>query len=247
MCGITGPANTQASQITRHQQPSASSTASQGTARGQHTATSSARQSPETIVIGTSLTRGLGAKLNAHGTNATCYMYAGSTILEIRSRIPHVLPSDNQPPRIVIQCGGNDAESQPSNEIIKQYDNLIGDIQRRCPRASIILSKIPQRKKNKDVLNNISRVNSFPQHRATESDGVWVIDVCPQDPALYRKDLVHFNVKGCRVYVKQMQSKLSNFSCSPNKCPDKWGAWYITRCKIYRPERNVDGTRSSTW
>ena len=68
VCGITGPTNTQASQITRHQQPSAS----HGTARGQHAATSSARQSPETIVIGTSLTRGLGAKLNAHGTNATC-------------------------------------------------------------------------------------------------------------------------------------------------------------------------------
>ena len=148
VCGITGPTNTQASQITRHQQPSASSTASQGTARGQHAATSSARQSPETIVIGTSLTCGLGAKLNAHGTNATCYTYAGSTIPEIRSRIPHVLPSDNQLRRIVIQCGGNDAESQPSNEIIKQYDNLIGDIQRRCPRASIILSKIPSRKKN---------------------------------------------------------------------------------------------------
>ena len=88
---------------------------------------------------------------------------------------------------------------------------FIGDIQRRCPRASIILSKIPPRKKNKDVLNNISRENSFLQHRATESDGVWVIDVCPQDPALYRKYLVHFNVKGCRVYAKQMHSKLSNF------------------------------------
>ena len=98
-------------------------------------------------------------------------------IPEIRSRIPYILPSDNQPWRVVIQCGGNNAESQPSNEIIKQYDNLIGDIQRRCPRASVILSKIPPRRKGKDVLNNISRVNTFLQHRVTEGDGVWVIDV----------------------------------------------------------------------
>ena len=232
VCGMTGltdssrashdrghqrqPANTP-SRASGQQQQQRESRASHVTGHHQQSARNSTIQSAETIVIGTSLTRGLGAKLNALGTNVTCYTYAGSMIPEIRSRIPYILPSDNQPRRVVIQCGGNDAESQPSNEIIKQYDNLIGDIQRRCPRASVILSKIPPRRKSKDVLDNISRVNIFLQHRATEGNGVWVIDVCPHDPAMYRKDLVHFNVKGCRAYAKQMHSRLLNFTRLPHQ------------------------------
>ena len=57
----------------------------------------------------------------------------------------------------------------------------------------------------------ISRVNTYLQHRASEGDGVYTIDVCPHDPAMFRKDLVHFNVKGTRIYAKQMHTELSNF------------------------------------
>ena len=66
---------------------------------------------------------------------------------------------------VVLQCGGNDVEKQPSNEVTKEYDCLIGDIQQRCPRASIILSKIPPRRHNKDVLNKIIRVNTYLQYK----------------------------------------------------------------------------------
>ena len=44
-----------------------------------------------------------------------------------------------------------------------------------------------------------------------KGDKVDVIDICPHDPALFRKDMVHFNVKGTRVYAKQMHSMLSHF------------------------------------
>ena len=172
---------------------------------------SRATQPVETVVIGTSLTRGLGSKLNALGTNATCYTYPGRTIPEIRSRISTILPADNQPRLVVLQCGGNDAESHSTDQITAQYDSLINDIQRRCPQAKVILSKIPPRKKNKDILNSISRINTYLQERSMKGDKVDVIDICPHDPALFRKDMVHFNVKGTRVYAKQMHSMLSHF------------------------------------
>ena len=196
VCGVAGSHNLQpVHALSQQQRPSSTSS-----------------RHPIETVIGTSLTRGLGTKLNALGTDVTCYTYTGSRIPEIRSRIPHLLPCDNQPRRVVLQLGGNDAELQPSSEVTKQYDSLIGEIQQRCPRASIILSKIPPRKKNKDVLKNISRVNAYLQHRATEGDDVSTFDICPHDPAMFRKDLVHFNAKGCRVYANQMHDKLSNFT-----------------------------------
>ena len=194
---MTGPVRTQSLHTPAQQQQHS------GSDRGQLL---------ETVVIGTSITRRLGAKLNALGSDATCYSYPGFRIPEIRSRIPHILPRDDQPRRVVLQCGVHDAEVHPSSEVTKQYDTLIGEIQRRCPRASIILSKIPQRKKNKDTLKNISRVNAYLQHRATEGDDVWTVDICPHDPAMFKKDLVHYNTKGCKVYAKQMHYKLVNFT-----------------------------------
>ena len=113
---------------------------------------------------------------------------------------------------LVLQCGGNDAEHEPCHKVTREYDALIGEIQQRCPRASIMLSKIPPRKNNKGMLDNISRVNVYLQHRASEGDDVSIMDVCPQDPALYGTDLVHFNTKGCRVYAKLMHSELSHFT-----------------------------------
>ena len=172
---------------------------------------SRATQPVETVVIGASLTRGLGSKLNVLGTNATCYTYPGKTIPEIRCRISTILPTDNQPRLVVLQCGVNDAESHSTDQITAQYDSLINDIQRRCPQAKVILSKIPPRKKNKDILNSISRINTYLQERSMKGDKVDVIDICPHDRALFRKDIVHFNVKGTRVYAKQMHSMLSHF------------------------------------
>ena len=153
---------------------------------------SRATQPVETVVIGASLTR-------------------GKTIPEIRCRISTILPADNQPRLVVLQCGVNDAESHSTDQITAQYDSLINDIQRRCPQAKVILSKSPPRKKNKDILNSISRINTYLQERSMKGDKVDVIDICPHDHALFRKDIVHFNVKGTRVYAKQMHSMLSHF------------------------------------
>ena len=175
------------------------------------TGSSSRSVLPETIVLATSLTRGRDPKLNALGTNATCYTNPGAKIADICSRIPHILRSDNLPRCVVLQCGGNDVDNQSSYEVTREYDCLIGDIQQRCPRASIILIKIPPRRHNKDVLNKISPVNTYLQHRVSEGDGVNTIDVCPHDPAMFRKNLVHFNVKGSRIFAKQMYTELLIF------------------------------------
>ena len=99
-----------------------------------------------TYVIVTSLIRGLGNQLRQIGTQATCYTYPGCLIPDIRGRIPHVLSNDSMPDRIVLQCGGNNAEQYDSELVLVEFKNLITDIKQMCPDSNIILSSIPHRK-----------------------------------------------------------------------------------------------------
>ena len=84
-----------------------------------------------TYVIGTSLVRGF-------GTQATCYTYPGCLIPDIRGRIPHVLSNNSMPVRIVLQCGGNDAEKYNSELVLVEFKNLITDIKQISTDSNII-------------------------------------------------------------------------------------------------------------
>ena len=103
------------------------------------TATTTARTaSPkDTMVIGTSLTRGVGAKLVQGNIPATCFTYTGSEIPHIRSRIKDIIPTHNRPNHIILQCGGNDAETRAAQSVIGQYDSLISEVRRHCPHAHV--------------------------------------------------------------------------------------------------------------
>ena len=100
-----------------------------------------------TSVIGTSLMRGLSNQLRQIRTQATCYTYPGCLIPDIRGRIPHVLSNNSMLDRIVLQCGGNNAENNDSELVLVEFKNLITDIKQMCPDSNIILSSIPRRKK----------------------------------------------------------------------------------------------------
>ena len=93
-----------------------------------------------TYVIGTSLIRGLSNQLRQIGTQATCYTYPGCLIPDIRGRIPYVLSDNSMPDRIVLQCGGNDAEKYDSELVLVEFKNLTTDIKQMCPDSNIILS-----------------------------------------------------------------------------------------------------------
>ena len=105
-------------------------------------------------------------------------MYRGAMVPVLQNRVKHVLNSRNQPERIVLRCGGNDAERQPAAVVSARIETLVHDIKQPaavvsarietsvhdikhlCPISDILINKIPHRVCNQRVLNNIDRMNS---------------------------------------------------------------------------------------
>ena len=170
-----------------------------------------------TIVIGTSLLDGLGHRLNKFGEQVTTYMYRGATVPVLQNRIRHVLNSREQPEKVVLQCGGNDAERQPAEVISTRIESLVHDIRRLCPMSDIIINKVPPRGNSQKLNNNIKKLNSCLAHRYRCDNHVQVIDVCPKSPQFYQRDLVHFNSKGSFQFAKQLADCLSNFYWTDRK------------------------------
>ena len=177
-------------------------------------AQSVADNSPATIVVGTSLVRGLGSRLQSLGNNATTFTYPGRDIPYIRGRIHKIVSKQNPPERIILQCGGNDAERVPADRVIYEYDGLVSEVRRCCPRAQVILSTIPSRGNKANVHHNIDTINSWLKRRSQYRDGVFCIDVCPQLPGHFKRDLTHFNSKGLNFYAKRLSGQMSNFTRS---------------------------------
>ena len=85
-----------------------------------------------TLVVGTSLVRWLGSRLNNLGNSATAFIYPGCDIPYIRSRIQNKVPKQNPPERIISKCGGNDAEWVPAGHVIYEYNRLVSEVRRCC-------------------------------------------------------------------------------------------------------------------
>lgn len=168
----------------------------------------------QTVVIGSSLVRGLGPELAAQGVNATCYTYPGATIPVIRKRVGHILTERHQPRQIVLQCGGNDLEAVPTDRVVSQYDALIREIRQRCPSATIVLSKIPLRKHNVELHRKIDMLNTYLENRGKRGDGVIYVTVTSDSLAHFKHDLVHFNTTGVKVFGRRLAACLKNFHWS---------------------------------
>ena len=165
----------------------------------------------ETVIIGTSLTRGVGEQLRKRGVDSTCFSYAGTQIPHIRSRVAHILNTHQQPANVILQCGGNDLETQPAEKIIAHYESLVGIVRARCPKSNIILSRVPYRRRGRNLNSKINCLNSYLESRGNRNDGISYVDACPPSLDMFKKDLVHFNVKGLKFYA----DKLSNFVSFP--------------------------------
>ena len=173
--------------------------------------TTTRSREPETIIIGTSLVRGLGPKLHALGVNATCFSYAGADIPTIQSRISSILPTGTNPNRVILQVAGNDAAKQPTGRIVARYEALVRDVRKRCPQAEIILSKIPPRKGSGKMMATINEVNSHLDKFSVQFTKVSAIDVCPTSLYHFKRDCTHFNMHGLNHYANNLTNYLTNF------------------------------------
>ena len=170
------------------------------------------RSTTETYVIGTSLTRDLGIRLRKHGINGTVFTYPGATIPHIQSRLKHILSPRQQPREIVLQCGGNDLESQAADKVTLQYNCLIEDVRKYCPNSIIITSKVPPRGRKPSTLRKIDSLNAHLANKSERDNKITNLDVCPFMPVYFFCDQVHFNNRGANMYAKNLAHSLVNFS-----------------------------------
>ena len=177
------------------------------------------RSKPKVIVVGTSLTRGLGTELCRNGVDAICYTYPGTTIPQIASRIPHLLPKSmaKEYQEVVLQCGGNDAEEFCPSSVIKEYEQLIKRVRDQAPYARIHLSTIPLRRSYPNVLEKIAKINTYIKNRGKHNDNVDCIQVCPTNQQMFKNDKVHFNDEGKKMYGVNTARAIVNFHRTAQK------------------------------
>ena len=164
--------------------------------------------SSDTVLIGTSLTRGGGAALHNHGIDVTTYTYAGTHIRHIRSRLKGIFNPSYQPQRVILQCRGNDLEAQPVDRVVFQYECLINDVRRLCPNARIIVNKIPLRRGKASILRKITAMNAHLE----KMSNVQCIDACPKALEYFRRDMVHFNKDGIQQYAATLARCLESLN-----------------------------------
>ena len=168
---------------------------------------------PQVAVIGTSLVRGLGPRLNKRGFEVSSFVYAGCEIPMLCDRIENILNDNYQPDAVVLQCAGNDLENgRPSSQVVQQLDYLIHEVKRCCPRAKIMLNQIAPRGNNSELLENISMVNTFICNVSRKkTNRVVSCEACPIMYRHYQRDGVHFNHAGKQLYANAMAKTLSHF------------------------------------
>ena len=166
----------------------------------------------DTFVIGSSLVRGLGNRLRQYGVDATTLAYPGATIPHIRSRLNHIFSTGAKPKEVVLQCGGNDLETQPVDKVAFQYDCLIKDIKKHCPQASVFINRVPPRRRHVPTLRKIDNLNSILVSKSDPQNKILCIDPCPSMPAYFQRDNVHFNKRGVDMFAKNLSKSLVNFS-----------------------------------
>ena len=169
------------------------------------------RQLPDTVIIGTSLVRGVSSNLHKRNIDNVSYCYPGAEIPTIRSRINSVLPRNSRPRQVFLQAGGNDLESHPTDQVIKQFDKLIHQVKSRCSKATtILLGRIPPRR-HPALTDEIKKVNTYLNNRGMRGDNVKFVDCCPSFPSQFSRDRVHFNSEGAKVYADKLACHAINF------------------------------------
>ena len=176
----------------------------------------------ESVVIGSSLVKDIGRRLNKLSVNASCFVYRGATIPFLRDKVPNII-NNKRPKNVILLCGGNDCERYPVSQVIDEYEKLISTVRAQCgPTTPIIVCKVPQRGNDMRIAHAIDTLNGYIQGRAGKNDRVYAVNVSPESPALFAKDKVHFNKWGKNVVAKKIASQMVNFQCHRPLAPSEW-------------------------
>ena len=117
---------------------------------------------PDPVVIGTSLFRGVGARLHQRGIDTTVYSFLGAQLPLIRNRLDNILVPGKIHKNIVIQAAGNDVGDQRTDLVVREYEKLIKALKSRCPHSKIWLCKIQRRSQLSWLHIEIAKVKHFP-------------------------------------------------------------------------------------
>ena len=174
--------------------------------------TSQVSKRPRVIVISTSLVRDV--SLSSVGLNGITYCYPGQYIPFICSRVESIL-KDESPDFVILQCGGNDLERFANHKVIIQYERLITTVQKLAPFSTILLSSVPPRGVNANLLERIEMLNTYLRNKAKTNISLEYIEICPFLFSHFKRDNVHFNDTGSFVYNKNLAKEVIYFYSIP--------------------------------
>ena len=136
---------------------------------------------PLAVVIGTSLVRGVGSRLVEQGVDATVYTYPGLELPHIQKSVINIFTHEYQPSHVIIQCGGNDAETRPPHQVVREYERLVRTLEDVCPESTITLGLIPPRGTDPISIATIAKINTYISNRGKHGDRVVFCNACPSD------------------------------------------------------------------
>ena len=114
---------------------------------------------PDVVIIGTSLVRGVGNCMSE--VNSMVYTYPGQELPQLQQNVLNIFTPAYQPAHVIIQCGGNDAANRPTHKVVLEYDRLVNNVRKACPKSIITLGIIPPRGTDRTILENIAKVNTY--------------------------------------------------------------------------------------
>ena len=172
---------------------------------------------PDTMVIRTSLVKGVGKRLRERGIDNTTYCFRGAQLPQIRNRLSTLIVPGKIPKNIVVQAGGSDVENHRTDLVVREFDKLIRTLKSQCPQSNTMLCKVPCRSPFPWLHDEIAKVNTFLANSFCGSK-VTCIDLCPEFvPRYFKKDMIHFNRKGLQVYGNKMACAVINFQVSQQR------------------------------
>ena len=164
-----------------------------------------------TVVIGTSLVRGVGDRLRERGIDNMVYCYPGAQLPLIHNKLENILILGKIPKNIVIQAAGNDVGRHRTDMVVQEYNKLIKTLKFKCPKSNIWLCKIPRRSHLSWLPSEIAKVNTFLE-KSSHGSNVKVIDSCPEfGPKYFKRDMTHFTRNGVHVYGDKIACSIINF------------------------------------
>ena len=172
-------------------------------------------EKPKIAIVGTSLVRGLGHKLNKRGFDVSSFMYPGAEIPAIRERVHAIFPPAFQPDVVVLQCAGNDIMISVTAPSSSSRDSVRLSASRNwtlLSQSRYFSEQPPLRGQSDTLQGEIAMVNTFIENMSKRKGSkTFCSGECPKQYRIVRKDAVHFDYAGKSSYAFELSKVLGNF------------------------------------